>query len=112
METVTIWQVLTVLVFPIAGGMFALLQIQLNKIERRMAAKEKAEAQAEQDHSKDIWGAINSLREEIKTFQLGTLSRFVTTEAQSQMERRLETRLDTFGAKLDRMLERLGGTHN
>ena len=104
METITIWQVLTLLVFPVIGAGFWILWDRIGAVEDRRSVEAKAEDEAGQAAARDVWGAINALRDEIKTFKVDALQRFVGPATVEGMEKRFEARLDRFEAKLDRLL--------
>ncbi|MBR9970804.1 hypothetical protein [Magnetospirillum sulfuroxidans] len=81
-ETITVWQVLVVLLFPLLGGGFVMLWTR----------------------GSEQWSAIDGLRREVSELKVEIERNFVRTDVLRMLEARLDDRFDRIDLKLDRLL--------
>jgi hypothetical protein len=93
MENVSIWQVLTVLLFPIIVGAFWLLWARVAEVESRNDAKRN-----------EIWQAMDEHRKEDHAYHVEAERRFVSVNAISELKTDFDRRFDRIEAKLDRAI--------
>lgn len=81
-ETITVWQVLVVLLFPLLGGGFLLLW----------------------SRGAEQWAAIDAQRRDVASLQVEIERNFVRHEVLRALEARLDDRFDRIDGKLDRLV--------
>lgn len=97
-ETISLWSVLTVVMFPLLGSGFFLLWTRLDKHQDLDAT-----------HHDNVWEAIHELRTGLQHHQVDSERRFVKTDDLRSLEERLDGRLGRIEGKLDAIAAPCGG---
>ena len=93
MEKITLWQVLTALLFPLLAGAFWLLWARIAVVDRHNDRKRD-----------EIWRAIDAHRKEDHAYHVEAERRFVSVAALGDMKDDFNKRFDRIEAKLDRAI--------
>jgi len=89
-NAISLWSVLTAIMFPLFGGGFVLLWGRLEKHQ-----------DVDSSHHDSMWDALNKLRTDLEHHRVDSERRFVKTDDLRSLEERLDSRLSRIEDKID-----------
>lgn len=102
-EPVTVWQILTVIIFPIFGVSFWLLYNRQNKTDDNQTAALNGAMKNASKVADGLWESTNKTRDDLAAFQTEAERRYAKVEDVQVLGRRVERHLERIEDKLDHL---------